>query len=282
MTALSLIGNALISLGPAVVLFALFLARRPSLFLLALTSSFFALVALLFSSLIWYALPGRAESLQFGYESPVGTQAIAIVIAVLSQELVRWGSWFLIRRAEGGIMLASEFPRSPFHRFSMSAAFGYGYGLLVVLIMHITPLIESAGPGIRPAKSCPGVPDVLLASLLMMFQFLHHIAWTILLFHGMFSTVPPLTFPASGSTTNLSDQATAPAAARGAPSRGPGKWALVAYVLVSHMGVSMTSLMQSMPSIVGCIAPLVVSGAVLAVSGYLVWGVVEATVKKAS
>ncbi|KNE65675.1 hypothetical protein AMAG_09659 [Allomyces macrogynus ATCC 38327] len=56
--------------------------------------SFFALVALLFSSLIWYALPGRAESLQFGYESPVGTQAIAIVIAVLSQELVRWGSGF--------------------------------------------------------------------------------------------------------------------------------------------------------------------------------------------
>ncbi|KAJ3374313.1 gamma secretase complex protein [Allomyces arbusculus] len=284
MTALSLIGNALISLGPAVVLFALFLARRPSLFLLALTSSFFALVALLFSSLIWYALPGRAESLQFGYESPVGIQAVAIVIAVLSQELVRWGSWFLIRRAEGGIMLASEFPRSPFHRFSMSAAFGYGYGLLIVLIMHITPLIESAGPGIRPAKSCPGVPDVLLASLLMMFQFLHHIAWTILLFHGMFSTVPPLTLPASGSTATLDQAAapSAPAAARGAPSRGPGKWALVAYVFVSHMGVSMTSLTQSMPSIVGCIVPLVVSGLILAVSGYLVWGVVVATVKKAS
>ncbi|KNE62638.1 hypothetical protein AMAG_07835 [Allomyces macrogynus ATCC 38327] len=111
----------------------------------------------------------------------------------------------------------------------------------------------------------------------MMLQFLHHIAWTILLFHGMFSTVPPLTLP--------SDQAAAPhapSAARGAPSRGPGKWALVAYVFVSHMGVSMTSLTQSMPSVVGCIVPLVVSGVALAASGYLVWGVVVATVKKAS
>ncbi|KAI9188939.1 hypothetical protein H9P43_000361 [Blastocladiella emersonii ATCC 22665] len=309
MTTLSFIGNALIAFGPAVVVFLAYFARRPSLGLLVLASSFFGLVALLITSSIWLLLPGRAEMRSLdptkSSSSAAATGAtLTLVVSVVVQELVRFGSWHLIRIAEGGIILASENPRSKLHRVGVAGACGYGFGLVVALVTHVQALAESAGPGVRPSATCPAMPAVFLGSIQVMLGFFHQLAWTMLLFHALFQGVP---VPGSsshagarvaasppnsnGGVSNASSSSVSSASPAlqpvlGAPVPTAGgpvvlrRPVLVAYVVVSHFVVSLTSLLQSPSVAASCAAPPAISAAILAVSAGLVWTSVRATVKK--
>ncbi|ORZ35607.1 Aph-1 protein-domain-containing protein [Catenaria anguillulae PL171] len=280
MPALSLIGNALLAYGPALVLFASFFLHHASLGLLALASAFFALCALLISASLWLLVPGRAElaaTASVGQPDPTRPLVpamLTLVIAVVVQEAVRGVFWLLIRKAEGGILLASESPRSPLHRARLAGAAGYGWALLVALLSHLQPLIESAGPGMRVSPSCRAVPDVFVGSVATVLGFAHQMAWTVVLFHALFLGVP-----VPGAASGMGGGAAVAAAGSGVLVNRP---VLVAYVVVSHLVVSFSSLLQS-PSMPGsCAYPLIVSLMLLAVSSVLVVGCVRMSVKKSS
>ncbi|KAI9216062.1 Aph-1 protein-domain-containing protein [Blastocladiella britannica] len=271
MTAITFIANALTAFGPAAVLFFQFLLHRPSLGLLALAGAFVALVALLITSALWLAIPNHdlvSTNPLSDASRTVPPMLATLVISVLVQELVRAASWKLIALSEGSIILASGDSRSKYIRVHMSGALGYGYALMIGLLVHIQPLISSAGAGMRLSPSCPHIPDVFLGSLTVMLSFFHHVMWTMLMYNALF-----LGHPVPGST------ATASTAATGNNSAAR-KWGMLGYIVATHMLVSLISVTQ-MPAVAyNCFIPLAISAVVAGVSGALVWRSVLGSIKK--
>jgi hypothetical protein len=74
-------------------------------------SAFFCLIALLLSSVIWYA----ARSVQT-------MSTISILYSVGIQEIFRWCYFLLIQRAEAGLNLVAKYPSSPYNKIE----FGFG------------------------------------------------------------------------------------------------------------------------------------------------------------
>lgn len=134
-------GCLLIAYGPLLAIFFLVIAPRPQWTLLMVASGFFCLLAILISSVIWY----------FGRTTIWGTIAYSVTI----QEVFRVAFWRLLKRTEAGFNLVASNPSSPFNRYKMAFAAGYGYALMSALISYISPLVDSIGPGVLMCPSCP-------------------------------------------------------------------------------------------------------------------------------
>ncbi|KAI9595931.1 gamma-secretase subunit Aph-1 [Syncephalis fuscata] len=175
MTLLSFFGCALTAYGPVVSVFLLTIARDAQLVILAMTSAFFWLVALLLTSVLWYIIP-PARSLH----------PVTLLYAVLIQEIIRWGYFKMIERAEKGLHTTAKQPTSRLNRTSFAFASGLGFGVIYALITYIALLSKSSGPGVLMSPSCPSVSSFFLSAIMTAIMSLTHIFWMMVAFDGFF------------------------------------------------------------------------------------------------
>lgn len=216
--------------GPLLSIFFLYIARDAQLVLLMVCSAFFWLIAMLLSSVIWFA----AKPIQ-------NINTVTILYSIIIQELFRWGLFKLINRAERGLMSVSKNPKSSFNRSVFAFVSGYGFGLTSALITYISTLVQSIGPGVMMCPSCPQATLFFISAITTSLASLQHILWMMLAFEAY------LTLP---STVGIIQ----------------GIW-----VIISHLGVSYATLMNSMESLyLGCVYAIIVQLVVLAISTSLV------------
>ncbi|CAL8095748.1 unnamed protein product [Calicophoron daubneyi] len=94
MTKLGGIGCTLIGLGPCVVLFIATVARNPLKIIVMTASGFFWLLSLLVASIFWFAISHLTSHL-----------APSLIIAVVTQEAMRFAFYKLIVKADEGLHL---------------------------------------------------------------------------------------------------------------------------------------------------------------------------------
>ncbi|KAI8332104.1 gamma-secretase subunit Aph-1 [Chlamydoabsidia padenii] len=166
-------GCLLIAYGPILSIFFLYIALSAQHVLLTVASAFFCLIALLLSSVIWYA----AKTVQT-------IHTVNILYSVGIQEIFRWCYFLLIQRAERGLNLVAKYPSSPYNKIEFGFVAGYGYALTTSLVSYLSVLVESIGPGVLMCPSCPQASIFLVSAVTTTLFSLLHITWMTVAFEG--------------------------------------------------------------------------------------------------
>lgn len=143
MTLMEFFGCSFIAFGPAFALFIFTIARDPLRIIVLIASAFFWLLALLISSILWYAVVPLRKELAFG-----------LVFSVIFQELFRYLFYKILRKADDGLKKVSQTgqdmhvePRDMTNKHIMSYVSGLGYGIMCGAFSLINVLADMAGPG---------------------------------------------------------------------------------------------------------------------------------------
>lgn len=158
---------------------------------------------------------------------------VTIPVLVLLQEGSRWVFFKLYEKVEK-ILFTSE-TKANVHFLAVALAGGLGYAICYSLVMYTGILAESAGPGATFVKSCGAVPVFLLSALLCLCFELLHICFGILTFVGY---------------------------------RKKAYW-MIGFVIVAHLAASLVTILNTTHGWFGCIFVLVVTYAILAVTGFV-------------
>ncbi|VDD83695.1 unnamed protein product [Mesocestoides corti] len=230
MTLMAAFGCGLIAFGPVGVLFFLIVARNPLQVILftlrqvcyyqpvwclhdfdychakphcntrfttvfVVCSAFFWLVGLLLSSVLWFAVVPLRDQLAFG-----------LVFACLLQEVMRFLFYFLISKAESGLMKMVESETreaagdssstsgsdllpsavkhaSIFDYRALAFTSGLSFGLMGAVIEYVYILYDVVGPGTLLKGPNPGA-YFTLAALDSCFMGLLQVAWSVILFRA--------------------------------------------------------------------------------------------------
>ncbi|XP_064115200.1 gamma-secretase subunit Aph-1-like [Macrobrachium nipponense] len=183
MTVAQFFGCGMIAFGPPIVMFALTIAKDPIRTIMLVASSFFWLLSLLFSSILYTAVIPLQDYLAFG-----------LVFSVLFQELFRFLWFLLIQKAEGGLKKVSDgniqivenknilaYGKVTNFLFSLDLAFWWDDSGAFSLI---NVLADMTGPGTIGRHGDP--KQFFIASAVTSLAFiLLHVFWGILFFNAL-------------------------------------------------------------------------------------------------
>jgi anterior pharynx defective protein 1 len=141
MTLMQFIGCTFIAFGPPFAIFCLIIASDPIRIIILISSSFFWLLSLLLSSILWSSVVPLKDYLIFG-----------VTFSVIFQESFRYLFYRVIRKAEKGLQKVSEVGSSPGHkifnsRSQLAFVSGLGFGLMSGAFSITNILADSVGPG---------------------------------------------------------------------------------------------------------------------------------------
>ncbi|XP_071794912.1 gamma-secretase subunit Aph-1-like [Asterias amurensis] len=183
MTLMQLFGALFVAYGPPMSLFIFTIAHNPLRVIVMMAGMFFWLIALLLSSIWWFAIVPLREELAF-----------ALTFSVLFQELLRFAYFKLLRKAEDGLQQfnqtgpstttsADSNGTSDSARHVYAYVAGLGFGTMSGIFQLVNIVADSKGPGTVGINGGP--PDFLITSaFLTMAMVLLHIIWNVLFFHG--------------------------------------------------------------------------------------------------
>lgn len=135
MTAVEFFGCAFLAFGPPLAMFIFTIAINPIRIIILIASSFFWLLSLLISSLIWFVVP--IQHLSFG-----------LVFSVLFQEIFRFIVYKLLRSAEGGLKkITDNETQLTENKHILAYVSGLGFGIMSGMFALINVLADSVGPG---------------------------------------------------------------------------------------------------------------------------------------
>lgn len=177
MTLMEFFGCTLIAFGPAFSMFALTVARDPIRIIILITSAFFWLVALLLSSILWFAVVPLRKQLAFG-----------VVFSVFFQEGFRFLFYKVLRKAELGLKKVTEIGADGMavssSRTTLAYVAGLGFGIMSGVFSLLNVLADAVGPGTVGLHGGP--PDFFLVSALTTLAFvLLHTCWGVVFFHAL-------------------------------------------------------------------------------------------------
>ncbi|VUZ51089.1 unnamed protein product [Hymenolepis diminuta] len=199
MTLMGAIGCGLVSFGPVGILFFLIVAGDPLQVILFTLSSFFWLLGLLVSSVIWFAVVPLREHLAFG-----------LVVACLVQELMRFLFYLLISFSEAGLHKIAEYEAreascsnstgepntgvrivnssddvhgSIFNNRKLAFSSGLSFALMGGIFEYIYILYDVIGPATLFEGTNPGY-FFIFAALNSCFMGLMQISWSVILFRS--------------------------------------------------------------------------------------------------
>ncbi|XP_072283677.1 gamma-secretase subunit APH-1A isoform X1 [Pyxicephalus adspersus] len=172
-------GCTFVAFGPALSLFILTIARDPLRVIILVAGSFFWLVSVLFSSLIWFIsvqVSNKNDSnLQYGL------LIFGAAISVLLQEAFRYAYYRLLKKAIEGLATISEDGRSPISIQQMAYVSGFAFGIISGVFSVINILADAVGPGIVGVHGDSQYYFLTSAFLTMAIVFLHTF-WGIIFF----------------------------------------------------------------------------------------------------
>lgn len=174
MTVAQFFGCAMIAFGPPIAMFALTIAKDPIRTIMLVASSFFWLVSLLVSSILYTAVVPLQDYLAFG-----------VVFSVLFQEFFRFLWFLLIQKAEGGLKKVSDGNVQIVENKNILAyVSGLGFGMISGAFSLINVLADMTGPGTVGRHGDP--KQFFIASAVTSLAFiLLHLFWGILFFNAI-------------------------------------------------------------------------------------------------
>ncbi|XP_069796370.1 gamma-secretase subunit APH-1A-like [Narcine bancroftii] len=179
MSAAVFFGCTFIAFGPASALLLITVFRDPLRVIILVAGSFFWLVSLLLSSLLWFIAVQLSNK-----ENPSVQRALLIMgaaISVLFQEAFRFAYYKLLKKADQGLVAFSEDGKSPISIGQMAYVSGLSFGVISGAFSVINVLSDSLGPGVVGIHG--GSPYFFLTSaFLTMALVLLHTFWGVLFF----------------------------------------------------------------------------------------------------
>ncbi|OWF51909.1 gamma-secretase subunit Aph-1-like [Mizuhopecten yessoensis] len=179
MTLMEFFGCTLIAFGPPFALFLFTVVRDPLRIIVLIASGFFWLLALLVSSILWFAVVPLREQLAFG-----------LVFSVIFQELFRLLFYKLLRKADEGLKMVTQTeqdmhlePKDFTNKHIMAYISGLGYGIISGAFSIVNVLADMVGPGTVGIQGDSHFFFVVTAFLTLCFVFLHTF-WGIIFFHA--------------------------------------------------------------------------------------------------
>lgn len=172
MTLLEFTGCTLTAFGPALSMFIVTIMVDPVRVIILIASSFFWLLSLLLSSIVWFAFPGK-QQVWFG-----------VVVSVLIQELFRYFLYLVLRKAEYGLKHFVAHSMVSNNKHMLSYVSGLGFGIMSGLFALINILAEVGGPGTMGLRGGYSA-FCIISSFFTALTILLHIFWGILFFHGL-------------------------------------------------------------------------------------------------
>lgn len=174
MTIAQFFGCAMITFGPPVAMFTLTIANDPIRTIMLVASSFFWMLALAVSSMLYMAVIPLRQYLAFG-----------LVFSVLFQELFRFLWFLLIQKAEGGLKKVSEGNiQIVDNKHILAYVSGLGFGMISGAFSLINVLADMTGPGTLGMNGEP-TGFFVASSVLSLAFILLHVFWGILFFNAI-------------------------------------------------------------------------------------------------
>lgn len=172
MTLLEFTGCALTAFGPALSMFIVTIMNDPVRVIILIASSFFWLLSLLMSSMVWFIFPSK-QQVWFG-----------VLVSVLVQEIFRFYLYVLLRSAERGLKRFVAHSLVSNNKHMLSYVSGLGFGVMSGLFSLINILAEVGGPGTMGLRGGYSA-FCIVSSVFTTFTILLHVFWGILFFHGL-------------------------------------------------------------------------------------------------
>ncbi|XP_077978258.1 gamma-secretase subunit Aph-1-like [Glandiceps talaboti] len=173
MTVMSLFGATFIAFGPVFAMFIITIAREPVKIIVMIAGSFFWLLALLLSSLLWYIVVPLRDELAF-----------ALVFSVLFQEGFRWAYYKILRKADDGMQQFGDAGHSLISKNQTGYVAGLGFGVMNGAMSYVNILADNSGPGTVGINGDPELFLLTSAILTCCFTLLHTF-WGVVFFYGM-------------------------------------------------------------------------------------------------
>lgn len=171
MTVSEFFGCAFLAFGPAAAMFCLTIAHDPMRIIILLTASFYWLISLLISSLIWFTVVPLRDKLIFG-----------VFFSVLVQEALRYGIYITLQKAERGLREVAE-NIQVMSKHTLAYVAGLGFGITSGAFALVNILADAAGPATMGLKG--GSENFFMSSAAhtqcMIFL---NIFWGVIFFNG--------------------------------------------------------------------------------------------------
>lgn len=159
--------------GPALAMFCFTIAVDPIRVIILIASSFFWLLSLLISSIVWIIIP-IPEHL-----------ALGLVFSVIFQELFRFIVYKLLRHAERGLQTITENGKELIeNKHILAYVAGLGFGLMSGLFALINVLADSVGPATVGLLAGSQQFFMTSAAFTLFFTLLH-VFWSVIFFAAL-------------------------------------------------------------------------------------------------
>ncbi|CAF0991301.1 unnamed protein product, partial [Brachionus calyciflorus] len=167
-------GCLFLAFGPPAAMFGITIAKDPIRIIILMTSSFFWLLSLLLSALLWFSVVPLREKLLF-----------AVVFSVLFQEIFRYLFYLFIKKAQRGL---AKVQRNMPHKNQMefdsrviSYVSGLGFGIISGAFSLVNVLGDMTGPGTVGIFGDSQYFFLVSASLTLCFILLHT-CWSVIMY----------------------------------------------------------------------------------------------------
>lgn len=172
MTVTEFFGCTFLAFGPPLAMFTFTVAVEPIRIIILIASAFFWLIALLLSSILWYAVVPLQNQLAFG-----------LVFSVLFQEAFRYLLYWVLRKAERGLeKVTTAHVADSRHVFAYVC--GLGFGVMSGAFALVNVLADAIGPGTMGLRSGSESFFIISAATTLCFILLHTF-WGVVFFAAL-------------------------------------------------------------------------------------------------
>uniref|UniRef100_U5EZH0 Putative conserved plasma membrane protein n=1 Tax=Corethrella appendiculata TaxID=1370023 RepID=U5EZH0_9DIPT len=173
MTVAEFFGCAFLAFGPPLAMFAFTIAHDPIRIIILIAASFFWLVSLLLSSIIWFIVYPLRDKLVFG-----------LIASVLIQECFRFLLYKTLRKTERGLQEVADITRISDYKHILAYVSGLGYGIISGAFSLINILADSVGPATMGLKAGSDIFFLISASQSLAMILLHTF-WSVIFFNAI-------------------------------------------------------------------------------------------------
>ncbi|XP_044734224.1 gamma-secretase subunit Aph-1 [Chrysoperla carnea] len=174
MTVVEFFGCTFLAFGPPLAMFSFTIAHDPIRIIILIAASFFWLLSLLLSSLVWFIVVPLRSQLIFG-----------LVFSVLFQELFRFLIYKVLRKAEGGLKKVTDNSAQIIeNKHVLAYVSGLGFGIISGAFSLINVLADAVGPGTMGLKSGSDLFFITSAATTLSFILLHTF-WSVIFFNAL-------------------------------------------------------------------------------------------------
>ncbi|RNA14411.1 gamma-secretase subunit Aph-1 [Brachionus plicatilis] len=174
MALIEFFGCLFLAFGPPTAMFAITIAKDPIRVIILMTSSFFWLISLLISALVWFALVPLRNKLLF-----------ALVFSVFTQEVFRYLFYLFIKKAQKGLEKVQKNihhkDRTDFDGRVISYVSGLGFGIISGAFSLVNVLGDMTGPGTVGIYG-DSQYFFLVSAMLSLCFILLHTCWSIIMY----------------------------------------------------------------------------------------------------